>query len=242
MIIRIRLETEKPIKLPKSYNHILQAFFYKNMDPALSRFLHDVGFSYGKRKFKLFTFSKVIGKLVNKDIKKGVVVFEPEITLYFASPLMDIVSSSAKTFLRKSNVYLGKNKLTVSSIDIIKPELDTNITVKCLSPITVYRTNQNERRFNYINPWQDEFYELIINNLTKKYEIVYSKSYRGKIRVEPVKVMEGYRKKILYKGTLIEAWEGYFNLQGDPEIIKLALEAGLGAKNPQGFGMVERVL
>ena len=242
MIIRIRLEGSKPISLPKSYNHILQAFFYKNMDPALSKFLHDVGFSYGKRKFKLFTFSKVIGKLLKKDRNRGIVVFEPEITLCFASPLMDIVSSSAKTFLKRTDVYLGKNKLTVSSIDIIKPELDINITVKCLSPITVYRTNQNERRFNYINPWQDEFYELIINNLVKKYEIVYSKSYRGKIRVEPVKVVEGYRKKILYKGTLIEAWEGYFHLQGDPEIIKLALEAGLGAKNPQGFGMVERVL
>ena len=58
---------DRVIALPKSYNHILQAFFYRNMDLLLSKFLHDIGFPYGKRRFKLFTFSKVIGKLQEKD-------------------------------------------------------------------------------------------------------------------------------------------------------------------------------
>ena len=242
MIVKINLVGEGDVILPKSYNHILQAFFYKNMDPVLSKFLHDIGFLHGKRRFKLFTFSKVIGRMASKDRKKGLIFFEPEITLYFSSPLMDIVSSSVKTFLRRENLLLGKNKVSLSSIELVKPEVDEEITVRCLSPITVYRTPEGEKRFHYLNPWQEEFYELIKKNLVKKYELVYSKSYRGELEIEPVKVMEGYRKKILYRGTLIEAWEGYFKLRGDAEIIKLALEAGLGAKNSQGFGMVERVL
>ncbi|HID41292.1 MAG TPA: CRISPR-associated endoribonuclease Cas6, partial [Pyrodictium sp.] len=42
MIIRIKLKArEQTVLLPKSYNHILQAFFYKNMDPYISKFLHD---------------------------------------------------------------------------------------------------------------------------------------------------------------------------------------------------------
>ena len=242
MIVRINLTGEGNLVLPKSYNHILQAFFYRNMDPVLSRFLHDIGFPYGKRRFKLFTFSKVIGKLSLKNRKKGLLLFEPEITLYFSSPLMDIVSSSIRTFLRRDNLFLGRNRLSLSSIELVKPDVDGEITVRCLSPITVYKTPEGERRFHYLNPWQDEFYELIKKNLVKKYELVYSKSYGGELEIKPVKVMKSYRKKVLYRGTLIEAWEGYFKLCGDPEILRLALEAGLGAKNPQGFGMVERVL
>jgi len=242
MIVRINLRGDRELELPKSYNHILQAFFYRNMDPVLSRFLHDIGFPYGKRRFKLFTFSKVIGKLSSKNRKKGLLFFEPDVTLYFSSPLMDIVSSSIRTFLRKESLLLGRNRLSVSSIELVKPDVDREITVRCLSPITVYKTPEGGKRFCYLNPWQEEFYELIKRNLAKKYEIVYSKSYKGGFEIEPVKVVEGYRKKVIYRGTLIEAWEGYFRLRGDPEMLKLALEAGLGSKNPQGFGMVERVL
>ncbi|MDW8006914.1 MAG: CRISPR-associated endoribonuclease Cas6, partial [Thermomicrobium sp.] len=42
-----------------------------------------------------------------------------------------------------------------------------------------------------------------------------------------------------YKGTWIEGWVGRFVLEGPPDYLRLALEAGLGAKNSQGFGFVE---
>ncbi len=70
---------------------------------------------------------------------------------------------------------------------------------------------------------------------------IYSRSYRGELQVEPVKICQKYKKKVVYRKTLIEAWEGYYRIKGSKEILKLALEAGLGAKNPQGFGMVEVV-
>ncbi len=242
MILKINLISENIIRLPKNYNSLLQAFFYRNMDPILSRFLHDIGFVYGKRRFKMFTFSKIIGKMVKKS--KTTVSFLPPITIYFASPLADIISSSAKTFLKKENLTLGRNRLFLDSIEVITPDVSEEITVRCLSPITVYRTpiNSEIKKFIYFNPWQEEFYELIRNNLVKKYELIYTKIPREELKIEPVKLSQTYRKKIVYKGTLIEAWEGYFKLSGSSDILRLALEAGLGAKNPQGFGMVERVL
>jgi len=69
-VIRIRLRGESPLLLPKHYNHILQAFFYKNMDPQIAKFLHDFGFIFGGRRFKLFTFSKVMGKLYKNAWQK----------------------------------------------------------------------------------------------------------------------------------------------------------------------------
>jgi CRISPR-associated endoribonuclease Cas6 len=44
-----------------------------------------------------------------------------------------------------------------------------------------------------------------------------------------------------YKGTWIEGWVGRFLLEGPSELLRLALEAGLGAKNSQGFGYVVEV-
>lgn len=238
MIVKIRLISEKPLEFPKNYNHILQSFFYKNMDKKIATFLHDTGFTYGKRKFKLFTFSKIIGKL--KDKRDGLLFFEPEITIYFASPLIEITSSHVKTLLKKGKLKLGKNEVEVFTVELITPQVDEEITVKCLSPITVYKTPKGERRFLYLTPFEEEFYELLKNNLLKKYELVYKKPYEGDLEIKPVKVKEEYKKKVVYKGTLIEAWEGYYKIKGSQDIVKLALEAGLGSKNSAGFGMVER--
>jgi len=239
MIAKIKLRGGEPIKLPKSYNHILQSFFYRNMDPILSKFLHDIGFVYRKRRFKLFTFSKIIGKLLFKG--KGRVVFEPEITLYFASPLMDIVSSSVKTFLKRKNLFIGKNGVELESIELLKPQVKEEVSVRCLSPITVYRTPEGERRKEFLSPWQNEFYDLIKKNLIKKYELIYGRSYEGELEIKPLKISQRYRKKIVYRGSLIVAWEGYYTIKGSEDMIRLALESGLGVKNSQGFGMVEVV-
>jgi CRISPR-associated endoribonuclease Cas6 len=97
MILRICLRGRGSIVLPKHYNHLTQAFFYRNMDPALANFIHNIGFVYGKRRFKLLTFSKIMGRILEKNYKKEVILFDENITLFFASPLMDIVSYLSNT-------------------------------------------------------------------------------------------------------------------------------------------------
>lgn len=48
-----------------------------------------------------------------------------------------------------------------------------------------------------------------------------------------------HRRLEQYKGTWIEAWAGRFRLEGPEPLLWLALHAGLGAKNSQGFGYVD---
>lgn len=107
MILRINLSAGDKIRLPKSYNYHLQAFFYKNMDPVLSNFLHNMGFVYNKRRFKLFTFSKIIGRIIKKE--EDFITFDNNITVYFASPLIDITSSSVKNLIKNKNLFLVNN-------------------------------------------------------------------------------------------------------------------------------------
>lgn len=41
--------------------------------------------------------------------------------------------------------------------------------------------------------------------------------------------------------TLIKGWVGRYKLSGDKELLKFALNTGLGGRNTQGFGMIEIV-
>jgi len=58
MRFKVGIEFDESLELPFNYNKILQGFIYRNiMDKDLARFIHDRGFSYEKRKYKMFTFS-----------------------------------------------------------------------------------------------------------------------------------------------------------------------------------------
>lgn len=234
MILKIEFKSYDKIRLPKSYNHLTQAFFYSLLDRALRRELHDEGFEYKGRKFKLFTYSKIIGKQLSKTDKE--VEFEPQIIIYFASILQETLTSITKNMLRQKEFDLGKNKMHISYISAFNPEVRTHMVLKCLSPITAYRTIDNKKQF--YTPWQEEFYALIKQNLLEKYELIYGKSYNGVLEVVPHLIKPSYKKKVLYNNLPILAWEGYYKVEADEDMINVVLNTGLGSYNSAGFGMV----
>ncbi|HEX30478.1 TPA: CRISPR-associated endoribonuclease Cas6, partial [Candidatus Poribacteria bacterium] len=44
---------------------------------------------------------------------------------------------------------------------------------------------------------------------------------------------------VMYRDTVIKGWTGVYELDLPEPFFHLAYDAGLGAKNSQGFGMVE---
>ncbi|GEA16514.1 hypothetical protein E308F_27600 [Moorella sp. E308F] len=49
-------------------------------------------------------------------------------------------------------------------------------------------------------------------------------------------------KVVYYKDTVIKGWLGKYMLTGDLQLIRLVFSVGIGAKNSQGFGMLEPVI
>lgn len=71
MRFKITIEFNGNLELPINYNKILQGFIYRNiMDKDLAQFIHDKGFSYEKRKYKMFTFSRLQGDFTIDKIRK----------------------------------------------------------------------------------------------------------------------------------------------------------------------------
>ena len=243
MKVKLKLTSENEyIVLPLHHNYAIQTMLYKNLPKFLSDFLHDVGFFYNGRRFKLFTFSKIQSKHFKLLKDKKLIKYKTPITLYISSAVADITKFWGETFLKKDKIYLGKNELLLEEIEVLpNPEFKEQMLIKTLSPITVYRTFENGKKYyRYYSPDEEEFQNLIKENLKKKYQIVSSKELTDfPFEIKPYKNI----KKVLfkYKNFPIEAYEGVFQIKTDPEIFKKVYDAGLGAKNSQGFGMIEVV-
>ena len=244
MRIEINLSAETPLILPKSHNHLLQGFIYSLLDPLLRKRLHKEGYPYEKRRFKLFTFSRLLGKV---KMFKEYFQFNPPLKLIISSPKDEILQSLAEGLLKSPEVILGKNTVYIDSINVAaRPSFNHKVTIKMLSPITIRSTlygADGSKKSYYYSPFEKEFCRLIKENLRKKYKIVFNKNlgHDFEFSIKPQKVPPSSEKIIIYKGTVIKAWMGIYEIKGNPEVIALSYDTGLGAKNSQGFGCWEKL-
>ncbi|NPA54438.1 MAG: CRISPR-associated endoribonuclease Cas6 [Aquificae bacterium] len=243
MRIKLVFNSGEPfINLPLHHNVTIQGMLYKSLPKFLSDFLHEIGFFYNGRRFKLFTFSKIFSERFILDTEKKRIKYKTPITLYISSAVDEITKNWGEYMLKKDQIKLGKNELFLETIEVQEsPELNEEFNVRTLSPITVYRTFENGKKFyRYYKPQEEEFEELIRDNLRKKYNILTGKNLGTfPISIEPTKKIR--KVLIKYKDFPIEAYEGIFKIKTDPELFKVVYDTGLGSKNSQGFGMVEVV-
>jgi len=245
--------TLQPLKgekapLPLQYNYPLQSFIYHHISLKLADFLHNRGYSYGKRRFKLFTFSRINGRFqVQREKEK--IVFTGPIHFHISSPVKEFIEQFAEDLARVPEVSINSNSFVITSIEVhFQPGISGSLIIKMLSPVTVYSTlstADGRKKTYYYSPFEDEFSRLIQNNLIKKYQAFYGNFPTATdFEICPLGVTKSAEKIIKYKPkdasyTLIKGWMGHYQLQGNPELISLAYDTGLGSKNPQGFGMFE---
>ncbi len=263
MRININFYCDNEILLPIQYNHLIQSFIYNNIDKKIAKFLHQKGFELNKRNFKLFSFSRLNGKLNIVQLNKECYL---RIKNYFnfilSSPYEEFITSFATNLTEKNKkLILGNNIVNIYSIDVLfEPNFSENMKIKMLSPVTIYSTlsdSKGNKKTYYYNPWEKEFENLIKQNLIKKLVV-----FNGHIKalddinnlnlkndanifetknfyIKPYRVTKKDEKVIIYKDTIIKAWFGKYQISGDLDLIKISYYSGLGNKNSQGFGLFE---
>jgi len=242
MRITLELGYESKLSLPIHYNYLVQGFLYGNITDELGAFLHNEGFVYGKRRFKMFTFSRLRGEY---ELRGDRIEFRsPPVWLTISSPYGRFIEEFANTLLRREELELGGHKIHVGSIRVHpEVEIGAEMMVKTLSPVVVYstlQTKEGKKKTYYYSPYEAEFEDLVDKNLRKKYEAFFGKEVRArKLKMEMIK--RPGEKIVKYRGTIIKGWMGKFVLKGNKKLLKLGYECGIGSKNSQGFGMVEVV-
>lgn len=230
------------VSLPLDYNHLIQALIYKSISKDFAEFLHDNGFLLGKRKFKLFTFSRLIGNFV-LDRSKRRIIYHGNLSLHVSSPIERFIEDVANTIVKRSSIFLSGNKLSVKELKFpAEAHIKGNkIAIRMLSPLTVYSTlmtPDGRKKTYYYSPYEKEFSDLVNENAKKKYFLLTGETIKSDVKISPLKVKEAV---VIYKRTVVKGWMGTFILKGPASLIKTIYDAGLGAKNSQGFGMFEVV-
>jgi len=238
MELRISSSKER-IVLPLDYNYYLQSFLYNSISPELASFLHDKGFEHEKRSFRMFTFSRLMGRY---EIKEGRITFTMPVRLVISSPLDRFVSELANTMLTSKGLKLCGEDIDVEELSVLeRPEIKSRMRIRMVTPLVAYSTlltPDGRKKTYYYNPSEPEFTELTDNNLRKKHEAFYGKAPRArKLSLRPLGRPE--EKIVRYRDNVIKGYTGTFLMDGNRRLLELAYDCGLGSKNSQGFGMFE---
>lgn len=240
MKIKIEISFSGELVLPQHYNNIIQAVIYKWInDDNYRDFIHNEGYRYEKRNYKLFSFSKLFGKFsINRE--RGTITFYDKLYLYLSAMDERFLQYLANGIISSEKIILKGKEAFVTSIEVIREEPKEELLVYTLSPITVSSTamiGENKKTY-YYTPMEKEFSEMIRKNLTKKI-IAFTGSEPDNLDFEIKKAGDKLKESVLsYKGFVIKGWNGEFLLKGSKEIMSAALNSGLGSKNSQGFGFI----
>ena len=236
MQLVIKHKTNGELRLPINYHHILQSMIYRNVaeEVKYGNFMHNEGYAYENRRFKLFTFGPIKGKyrIEGRDI-----IFLEDMT-YEIRSVDDYFLKILKSNIEQNGLTYMKQHIDEVSVEIKDITIETDeLMIELISPIVQYRTDEETGKTHYFSPCEEEF-ELAINqNFKKKYKAYYGIEPDSDIRlvVREVSIRDKYVTK--YKGFYITGWKGKYSLYGKRKYLDFLYQAGLGAKNSQGFGM-----
>lgn len=243
MRIKITFESQNQnLILPIHYNHLIQSLIYNIFSKEVADKLHNEGYNFQKRIFKLFTFSRILekGEKIGNNLK-----FKRNISFYFSSPFLDIVKDFGTSAFNSSKFNLLNQEVYVSSIEVVnRPLLSNTNLIIMLSPLTIHSTLEKpdgSKKYYYYKPIEEDFSKLIEENAKKKFFIINQKDPTNlTLEIRPYRFsVKKNLSVVMFKNTPIEAYTGIFVLSGSKELIETTYLTGLGDKNPEGFGMWE---
>src|SRR5690606_4126772 len=188
-----------------------------------------------------FTFSRLSGQFdIHKE--KKTIEFTDKIFWSVSSVLDELIEDLGKNFLFKEKVEINGQPVLIESIKIKEFNAGDQGTylIKMLSPLTIYQTYENaqgEKKTQFYSPFDFAFSDMIEKNFKNKYEAYFQKKPEQPLKIKPLKVSRKNKVVTFYKGTIINAWTGIYQLTGPVEYVKFLYDTGLGAKNSHGFGM-----
>jgi len=237
---------EENVILPIHHNHFIQGALYRLLDPVYASFLHQQGYTYEKRHFRLFSFSRLLGKYSIHQ-EEGKIIFSGPIKLVILTPLKPVSEGIMNSLIMGKNFRIGSQLLSSTAVEVDYPEVTTEeVKVRTLSPIVCYSTmlRPDGRKFTYyFEPSESEFSRIVASNLYKKLK-AWEPDHPAKEKdfsfcIQPVDSVK--RRIIMYKETVVKGYSGQYILKGDPEYLQFALNVGLGSKGAQGFGAIEMI-
>lgn len=237
MRLEVIFTTPGEILLPWNYLDWLRGVIYsllRRQSVEFARWLHQEGTIADNKRYKPFTFSLLYPS--NKHIHPKGLKISGEVRWFVSSPVPLVCQLLAQELLR-TPIYLGPHKVEVLKVISFKtPSFTSPSHFFTLSPISISTgVKEGEKlRKRYISPNEELFPLLLRENLLNKADALWLP--RGEVEIE---VKPPFRSRLFkIKGIDIRGWDIELSIKGDPHLIRLAYEVGLGEHNACGFGML----
>lgn len=244
-------------RLTLNYQYPLSAAIYKIMqraDEAYASFLHEQGYGYGAKTFKLFTFSDLRTPFDIKGDRLIMRTNKASLTICFHVP------DAAENFIRglfmdqQLDIADSRDKASFLVQQVSAEQLPVidngRMLLQPISPVVVGRKNERGN-YDYVSPEDADFARLLTNNLLEKCVAAGNvgedelQGLKKIVRIQPVFLKQPPRHRLLTikAGTDAETKvRGYdkFHLwiQAPAAVITMALDAGIGMHNAMGMGCV----
>jgi len=256
LLIRLRCLENGPYEM--QYHYHLQGFIYSLLKGSKYDYVHD------KEGYKFFCFSNVFPAVaLEKDNLR---------TLIVSSPDSEFIAYLDKVLMQwSSDVKVGSMKFKIDYIEELEVKLPRLPFVMITGTPIIIRIPREKYKAYDIEPkglydyvyWRsdhpiDLFISQIENNMTKKYTeysgfdkspdlkketgnnpppIHFIQKFRFKKQISTKVSMKGFDQVVI--GT---TWEFEFDSDANVDIVKFALDSGLGERNSLGFGFMNVVV
>lgn len=253
--------------VPANYQYYLSSAIYHLLalaSPEYATFLHEAGYqnASSERRLKMFTFSKLDIPAVRFAGDRLIAGNRQPWRLQLASPMEDefVQNIVLGLFQQQELEIRGQNtgcRFRIEQVEALAPPtFSTSMRFKTLSPIVVSTMREHNGKLHpyYYRPTDPELGAGVRQNLLSKYEIIHGHALAGadlqftldagylSRRGGPEKVSklitikEGTREETRIKGFVCP-----FAMSGNPALMRVAWECGIGDHNSMGCGMVEAV-
>ena len=237
MQIKIYLENPSELRLPMDYGYRLSSAVYRlaASDGEYSAFLHDMGYGEDGRRYKLFTYSPLVG---HYRIEGRSIVFDGDISFEVRSISKRFCGAVRASLMSNGCVKLMDTVLRVKMVECgdnapYVPEAE----LRTLSPIVV--SSSADGKTVYCSPEDDRWEEMVNATLSRKFAAAYDTTPPSAVKL----TLCGKPKKVVtrVKGIWVTAYHARFGLSAHPQVTAFLYETGIGSKNSQGFGMIELI-
>jgi len=245
-----------------NYMYFLSAWIYKTIhagDSDFSTWLHEQGYRYENKRFKLFTFSRVFIHPRWKRVGDRLKIFSGRAELQISFYVDQAVEHFVIGLFQNQRFTIGDRKskagFMVQTVErLSEPEFTPEMRFRCLSPICLSRTPDDKSTAEYLAPDAGGYAQYFFDNLLYKYlsaqpVAVTIDEMRDKMqRTQPFSLEilsdpKSHLEKIKAERPEQIFVRGYFydfKISAPPELLAFGYHAGFGEKNSLGFGCVEQ--
>ena len=202
--------------------------------------LHDEGVVSGNKKFKLFNYLLAFDK-GSEYLKEGISFNNDNCIRLILSGKSEILNHIIKGLVMKQEILIGDNKLKIIGFEDDKKIKFQNIMLyKVRTPIV---ESIFDGSIKYLNPYQQEWYSALANNLKRKYKAVYGEDYQDELFFDIEDILNVKKKFItkIKKGFVIGYTDFEIFIQATPKMQKIAYNLGLGQNSSIGMGAISYI-